>query len=166
MPRWSELLSVDPLRLEIELAKAGTDPTSLVSDAHEVPELVPILEGLSKEAALQVALEYFGDEGNPQPTERTDDGWIGRTPDFGQLHRLEDDGQTPVERSRRKKPRHRPPTPIARETVKDLMLELAQRKTKPPRDHEYAQEQIAGRLKLKTSRVQQAEGCTVSAGIY
>jgi hypothetical protein len=105
--RWSELPSVDPVRLEIELANAGTDQISLVCDAYDVPKLEQILEGLSKEAALRVALEWFGDQGNPQPPreQRTESPWTGYTPDFGRLHRLDDAEPVESRQPRTRKPR-------------------------------------------------------------
>jgi hypothetical protein len=56
-----------------------------------------------------------------------------------------------------KKPRHRPPTPIAKATVKQLKWELAQRKARP-RDPDFTQDAIAQKLELNSSRIQQAEG--------
>ena len=67
---------------------------------------------------------------------------------------LEDGEPAPVEKP---KPRHRHPASIPTETVKQLKLELAQRKARP-RDREFTQEKIAARLGLSDrSRVQQAE---------
>jgi hypothetical protein len=60
------------------------------------------------------------------------------------------------EPAKKPRPRHRPPTPIAKATVKSLMWELEQRKAKP-QNPELTQEKIAGRLELKVTRVQQAE---------
>jgi hypothetical protein len=54
------------------------------------------------------------------------------------------------------KPRHRPPDPIPRATIKDLLWELAQREARRG-DPELTQEKIAGRLGLERTRVQQAE---------
>jgi hypothetical protein len=62
-----------------------------------------------------------------------------------------------VEQPNAKKPRHRPPAPIATATVKQLKWELAQREAKPA-DRELTQEKIAARLSLDDTRVQQAEG--------
>jgi hypothetical protein len=66
--RWSEL---DPVRLEIELAKLGIMVGDLVKDAEDVPELHEMMELLSPEAKARLALEWFGDQGHPQPEERT-----------------------------------------------------------------------------------------------
>jgi len=90
LPRW---------RVEIELAKVGTTPDYLVRDAEDEPELQAEMELLSSpEAKLRRALQYFGDEGNPQPENREprvlagwDDGRViegALTPDWGQLPRL------------------------------------------------------------------------------
>ena len=76
---WSDLRD-DPERLSIELAKAGTTPEDLASDVRDVPELRETCERLKRPARLLLALQYFGDEGNPQPTERTEWHIFGRTP--------------------------------------------------------------------------------------
>jgi hypothetical protein len=148
--RWSEL---PPERLEIELAKLGITVRDLVRDAHFVPELKPWFRKLSKETKQKVALEWFGDEGHPQPEERNVPvGVIAVTsPDWGRLPSLDDAGQPKA-----RKPRHRHPDPILETTVKQLKWELAQRKAKP-RDREFTQEKIAARLELDRTRVQQAE---------
>lgn len=102
--RWSDLVRQDPARLEIDLARIGITVDDLLSDAEDVPELRPILARLtSKEARLRTALEWFGDQGHPQPQDR-DYLWTfhfggetvaipGRTPDWpgGRLPPLEDD---------------------------------------------------------------------------
>jgi hypothetical protein len=94
--RWSELLRSDPERLEIELAEAGTTLADLADDLRDVPEKKAIAEGLSIKARQRRALEWFGDQGNPQPEERTEWFGTGRTPDWGHLPRLEDDGPAPL----------------------------------------------------------------------
>jgi hypothetical protein len=69
--RWVDLLD-DPARLEVELAKVGTTPEALARDLLDVPELKDELKFLrTKRARLRRALEWFGDEGHPQPKERT-----------------------------------------------------------------------------------------------
>jgi hypothetical protein len=98
--RWSEL---PPARREIELARrAGITIDDLVSDAEDVPELREAIKLLSPEAKVQLALEWFGDQGHPQPEKRTRpivatfDGeplYGDRTPDWGRLPRLEEDEQ-------------------------------------------------------------------------
>jgi hypothetical protein len=144
LPRW---------RLEVELAKIGTTISEFVCDARDVPELQPWIEDLSPDAKLQVALEWFGDEENPQPVERTDWPGFGRTPDWlgGRFPSLDE-----AEKPKPAKPHHRPPDPIPTATVKRLKWELVQRRAKP-RDREYTQEKIAARLDLSRPRVQQAE---------
>ena len=111
---WSDL--ADPARrarLVAELSKAGTSIDHLLLDLRDVHDPGMRREvaeaGDDREMLLRLALEWFGDLGNPQPTERS--RWIGRdiedvtifgldevdrqptfqTPDFGRLHRLDDD---------------------------------------------------------------------------
>jgi hypothetical protein len=96
---WSDLLRNDPARLDIELAKIGTTLDNWVKDAEVDPEAGPIMARLkSKEAKQRFAVEWFGDEGHPQPEDRTRrpvarfDGHIvygDPTPDW-KLPRLED----------------------------------------------------------------------------
>jgi hypothetical protein len=99
--RWVDLLE-HPARLEVELAKAGATPAFLVRDLMDVPELQKELKFLRSEAArLRRALEWFGDEGNPQPANRTrratmafGDGEVVLgpvTPKWGPLPRLDVD---------------------------------------------------------------------------
>jgi hypothetical protein len=96
---WVDLLRDDPTRLELELAKAGTAPKYLVRDANDEPVLRSTMRLLkSHDAKLQLALQYFGDEGHPQPRERTRpivimvDGkpLLGNlTPEWGELPSLD-----------------------------------------------------------------------------
>jgi hypothetical protein len=98
-----------PERVEIELAKCGTTIRDLVHDLYDVPELRDVLERLSSEEARQrLALEYFGDEGHPQPREREPVALMyglpaavygDRTPDWGRLPRLEAGEQAPRPRA-------------------------------------------------------------------
>lgn len=95
MPSWSELAGPERrVELEIELAKIGTRPEDVVADALDIAELRPLIEDLSPEARLRVALEWFGDQGNPQPprSERTNWHVTGYTTDWpgGRLPLLED----------------------------------------------------------------------------
>ena len=167
MTRWVDLLGKDPAELELELAKAGTTPADLVRDARDEPALREKMKLLSsEEARLRLALEWFGDGSHPQPEKRTPlvlvafgDGTgfsAGLTPDWGRLPRLESCGP-PAGQQPRAKPRHRPLDPIAKEAVKDLMMELAKRKAWPG-DREFTQAKIAARVGLNVNRVQQAEG--------
>jgi hypothetical protein len=126
-PRWSEL---PPERLEIELAKLGITNRDLVKDAEDVPELREMMRLLSPEARVKLALEYFGDQGHPQPEKRTP-RWLGAvgdvaiyddlTPNWGRLPRLADEKlrrdpcktaavspETAVMRDLRKKKRRKP----------------------------------------------------------
>jgi len=162
------------VRVEIELAKCGTTPEYLVRDAEDVPELQQRMSLLrSPEAKLRVALEWFGDEGHPQPETRTRpflyalwdvEAYGDVTPSWGRLQRLEDGEPTDAQpeptaqQPKNKKPRHRRPDLLEKRKVKKLMWELAQRKARPPRDPEFTQEKIAQRLGWDRSRVQQAEG--------
>jgi hypothetical protein len=78
VPRWSDLASVsDRPRLKVELAKDGTTPDDLVLDVQDVPALHAQCERLEgdDEALLLLALQWFGDEGNPQPEQRRE--WPG-----------------------------------------------------------------------------------------
>jgi hypothetical protein len=157
----------DPARLEVELAKAGTTAGFLVRDARDEPALQEQTKLLtSDEAMLRVALEWFGDRGHPQPERRTPRVLTsfghgtgvsaGLTPDWGRLPSLESAGPPTDQPPRPKKPRHRPPDPIAKETVTQLMVELEQRKATPV-DPEFTQWKIAERVRLNVNRVQQAE---------
>jgi hypothetical protein len=116
LPRW---------RLEVELAKIGTTISEFVCDARDVPELQPWIEDLSPDAKLQVALEWFGDQGNPQPAERQDWHGYGRTPDWlgGRLPALED-GE-PASRIQ-----HRDPLP-PRQTADAIQLRVVEHKSWP-----------------------------------
>jgi hypothetical protein len=162
---WSKLLQDDPVRLELELAKAGTTLNDLARDIRDVSEMKEVTVRMSPEARRMLALEHFGDQGHSQPEHRTP--WVLSrtrsrvttriTPDFGVLPRLE--AAVPVageQQSKAKTPRHRPPAPIARASVQQLTLELAQRKARP-HDRELTQENIAYRVKMDRSRIQQAE---------
>jgi hypothetical protein len=168
--RWVDLQRDDSVRLELELAKAGTTPAELVRDALDVPELRQRMKLLrSQEARLRLALEYFGDEGHPQPVERTRWPHIlvpgqpahgQMTPDWGLLPRLENDG-LPADPQPKPKPRHRPPDQIPESTVKQLKIELVKREAKRKgrrRVPELTQAKIAAIVGLDDTRVQQAEG--------
>jgi hypothetical protein len=147
--------------VEIELANCGTRPEYLVRDAEDVPELRQRMKLLSSfEAKLRLALDWFGDQGHPQPEKRTrpatasfDDYVVygDPTPDWRRLPRLDETGQPKA-----RKPRHRPPAPVPETKIKQLKWELAQRKRRPG-DRELTQEKIAGRLGLGRMRIQQAE---------
>jgi hypothetical protein len=173
---WSDLLRDDPARLKVELAKAGVSSEDLVLAVHDVPELRETcrLLGRDFEALFRLALEWFGDKGQLEPEKRSrpdlllwrDEGprygWPLRH--FGRLPRLEDEERAPVEVEERQagKARHRPPDPIPRETVKALKLELAKRQAcrgnrKLVRERGLTQEEIAERLALTRTRVEQAE---------
>jgi hypothetical protein len=126
LPRW---------RLEVELAKIGTTISEFVCDARDVPELQPWIEDLSPDAKLQVALEWFGDQGNPQPTERQDWHGYGRTPDWlgGRLPRLRDGGAPAApRRTRRKKgTAGAPEGKYERDEIKRVLLAWRSRTTAP-----------------------------------
>jgi hypothetical protein len=99
MELWSELLRDDPVRLKMELRKAGTRLDHLARDIQDVPELEERTAGMSRDEKQRLALEYFGDHGNRQPVHRRE--WVRATsgsrsssrsrtamfttPDFGQL---------------------------------------------------------------------------------
>jgi hypothetical protein len=111
---WSQLLRDDPQRLEIELARAGTTLGNLVRDIRDVPELRDKTARMSRKAKELLALEYFGDQGNPQPEDRT--AWVRassptrvvrrRTPDFRRLPSLDDPAEPEAQRSARMTGRH------------------------------------------------------------
>jgi hypothetical protein len=155
-----DLQREDPAQLELELAKAGTTPEYLIRDAQDEPALHTAMSLLATDdAKLRLALEYFGDDGHPQPTRRTppntgafgDHALYGSlTPEWGLLPRLKDGQPKP------RKPRQRPPGQISRAAVQALMLELERRKAKP-RDRELTQRRIAARVGLNQARVQEAE---------
>jgi hypothetical protein len=99
--RWSDL---SPVELEVELAKAGVTAKELVRDAQDVPELKPIMKRLkSRDAKLRLAVEWFGDEGHPQPKERQRRVmfyggpeaivYYDPSPDWGQLPGLADESE-------------------------------------------------------------------------
>src|SRR5262245_34939874 len=97
-----------------------------MADAEDVPELRPILERLmSDEARLRVALELFGDQGHPQPADRSErvegifsggpSDRFSQTPDWGRLPRLEDvEGSEPPD-----VPWPTSPAPVASEASGD-----------------------------------------------
>jgi hypothetical protein len=101
---WTALQRDDPLRLQIELARAGTTLDHLARDICDVPEL-HMTPRTSKEIRQRRALEYFGDDDHPQPEGRRD--WLRarsprrvrtfKTPEFGRLPRLPDDEHDGVE---------------------------------------------------------------------
>ena len=113
--RWSEL---PPTRLEVELAKLGIKLDHLIWDGLHDPELKSILENLSShDARRQVVLEWFGDEGHPQPM------YTGRTHDWGRLPRLSED--VPSDRLQR-----RDPLPT-RQTIEAVRLRVVERLSWP-----------------------------------
>ena len=115
MVLWSAL----PLaRVEVELAKLGTTTKSLILDARDVPELAPVLgrAGMSFEEKLRVALVWFGDDGHPQPEQRSNWETVGRTPNRGRLPRLDGD-ETPAA------PKGDPGRPSVTVT-KEILLEI------------------------------------------
>jgi hypothetical protein len=87
---WSDLYD-QPERLEVELSKYGITPRVLKADVRDVPELRERCKILKGPARLRLALEWFGDRRYPQPVERTVWPTFGRTPDWGRLHRLDDE---------------------------------------------------------------------------
>jgi hypothetical protein len=93
--RWSGL---SDWRLEVELAKLGLTIRDLECDVRDVPEFKPWIETLSPDAWRRLALEHFGDQGNPQPRERSEWHLWGYTPDWpgGRLPPLDDD-EAPAE---------------------------------------------------------------------
>jgi hypothetical protein len=105
------------------------------------PECRPGLKGLG--AAVAMGAVYVPPENKARISSLVG-RWLG------------EDSLAAREPSRKPKPRHRPPAQIAKATVKSLMWELEQRKAKP-KNPELTQEEIAGRLELKVTRVQQAE---------
>jgi hypothetical protein len=111
MPRahrlWSGLPAVE---LEIELAKLGLTLDDLVQDAEDDPGAAPVMEKLkSNEAKRRFAVEWFGDQGHPQPKERQrrviayfgPDSivYANPTPDWERLPRLEDEESSLKSRS-------------------------------------------------------------------
>jgi hypothetical protein len=70
---WSDLFD-QPERCRAELAKAGVKPIDLVLDLHDVddPYVQAKIQAANGDAfkLLRIALEWFGDEGHPQPTNR------------------------------------------------------------------------------------------------
>jgi hypothetical protein len=99
--RWSDLLR-DPRRLWTELGKVGLTIDDLVEAGEDDPELGPIMDNLTSEEAKQrLVLEWFGDQGHPQPKEprkRVDPMYgsgkiviVPLPPVWGYLPRLEDD---------------------------------------------------------------------------
>src|SRR4029450_9799741 len=82
---WSDLFD-RPGRLAVELNKVGTTSRFLVLDlrdaARDNSPLQPELDRVGPAGWLLLALEWFGDLDNPQPTNRT--LWSGsfRTPDW------------------------------------------------------------------------------------
>jgi hypothetical protein len=167
--RWVDLQRNDPALLELELASAGTTPAYLVRDALDDPALREKMKLLSPEARVLLALEYYGDEGHPQPEKRTPlivvafgegaSASAGRTPDWGRLppRPLESGEPTADQQPTPKKPRYAPPHRIEKDKVKQLMMELVKRKADRG-DRDFTQARIAERLGLKVTRVQQAEG--------
>ena len=71
--RWSDLAS-NPTRLKVELARDRTTPADLARDVQDVPALRDECARLEDDydGLLFLALQWFGDEGHPQPTERRD----------------------------------------------------------------------------------------------
>ena len=156
----------------VELAKVGLTTDDLILDIHDVRELRLARRRLRRDDLLRLALTYFGDEGNPQPENRSD--WVGergvpaihgpntptfRTPDWGRLPRLEDD-----QAERKSVPRHRPPVGLPVGAVRELEALLAGRRRsgKPTQDkiaHEV--ERLARKnvpfIKFGRNRVEQAE---------
>lgn len=75
--RWSDLYD-RRTRLVVELDRAGTTPRFLVLDMQDATRDNPALREefrrcKSDDDRLRLALEWFGDLGNPQPTNRTTD---------------------------------------------------------------------------------------------
>jgi hypothetical protein len=105
---WSDLFD-RPGRLAVELDKVGTTSRFLVLDlrdaARENSTLQTELNRVGPAGWLLLALEWFGDLGNPQPTNRT--LWSGafRTPDWTvpRFPPLEDD-EEPMSRLQRRDP--------------------------------------------------------------
>jgi hypothetical protein len=99
---WSQLFH-DRTQLEIELDEDGTTPFWIAWDVRDVRELQERygerLASMSREARLKLALDWFGDHGHPQPplAERTPEHSLGYSPEFGWLHRLDDDESTRTE---------------------------------------------------------------------
>jgi hypothetical protein len=165
--RWSKL---SPARLAIELAKLGIDVDVLVRDARDVPELAPAFRGRkTREERRAIAVEWFGDQRRPQPTKRSEWHLLGRTPDWGQLPRLE--GDEPAKHEVRGEP-GRPRVLVTKDTLFEIFrqaLERARDTAKPP--HPYYQ-QIAAENGVKRTWVtpivkwvaghQQEKRCTPS----
>jgi hypothetical protein len=114
--------------LEIELAKLGIKIDDLVNDAEDVPELREAMKLLSRDAKVKLALEWFGDQGHPQPEKRTRpivatfDGepvYGSRTPDWGRLPRLEDD--TPEKHDRGGRPHKKHPGIALKEAARMIV---------------------------------------------
>jgi hypothetical protein len=70
--RWSDLYN-DQERLAVVLSEIGIRPIHLILDVRDVPELRERCELLKDPARLLLALQWFGDQGHPQPSraERT-----------------------------------------------------------------------------------------------
>ena len=102
MGPWSRLLRDDPVRLKIELAKAGTTLGDLARDIRDVPEMSELTEKMLRPEKQRLALEYFGDQGHPQPEDRRN--WVSgtsparthwrKTPEFRRLPQLPDDDRS------------------------------------------------------------------------
>ncbi len=73
---WSELYKRDPEGCELKLAKLGTTLNSLVIAGRVDPVLSPELVLLSDRAQVVRVLEYYGDEGHPEPPEHTRRRWL------------------------------------------------------------------------------------------
>lgn len=108
------------MRVEVELAKLGITIDDLVCDGWDDPRLKPILERLESEPARRrAALEWFGDQGHPQPEQRKRRFLVYHapdlvtyahpTPDWGRLPPLEDGRDSSIAR-----PPEEPPEPRQR----------------------------------------------------
>jgi hypothetical protein len=152
---WTELLREDPRRLEVELARAGTTRGDLARDICDVPGSKATPE-MPQDVRVLLAVEWFGDEGHPQPEHRRD--WVrshapGRTKwfktrEFGQLHRLLDPSEdltSPGERSeaaRELRDDKREPAEIPT----DLVAEAVRRKAAAEREGRREGRRTIGRL--------------------
>lgn len=153
---WAELLRSDRLRFEIKLKeRAGITIRDLVHAGNLDPQLAPKIKGLSREARELRVVEFYCDEGHPQPEEPDLAPGHVRAP-MNRWESVPPLETAAVEAVNAKRPRHRPPDPISTKDVKQLMWELDQRKARPD-DSELTQEKIAGRVGLDDTRVQQAE---------
>jgi hypothetical protein len=89
--RWSDLF-YDRARLAVELSRFGIEARVLATDIRDVPGMRERCEHLDEDACLLLALQWFGDQGYPQPPkgERTNWNSWGYNRDWGRLPPLDE----------------------------------------------------------------------------